>query len=359
MSNNSTDFILESTIERQFEELKAAPARDPLRAASARARFLSEAASYQHTVSPRAHVRQSGWIFPIRKEKLAMNALVSLILAASLLLGGGATIAAAQDDLPTQSLYQLKLWTENATLAMNGEPQEQADLLMNMAQTRVQEMAALAEMGITPPDQVRARLEGHLRQTLMLAADMDGAELEQTLLQLRDRLREQDRIMQQSQTHAGAEIEPLLTRTRQMLQLHQRLVDQGLADPQGFRYMMKNGMQYGPDEEATPGPNQQGEPGFHHNGPTEQPTNGPGAGNGSSEGNGSPGGPNPESPQPGNGGNGSGNNEPGGNNPEKPDGGNNGGSGSGGGGGDDDGGGSGGSGGNNDGGGSGGGGGNK
>ena len=111
-----------------------------------------------------------------------MNALVSLILAASLLLGGGATVAAAQDDLPNQSLYQLKLWTENAKMSMAGDPQEQATLLMNMAQTRVQEMAALAEQGITPPDQVRDRLQQHLHQALQLATETDAATREQVLL---------------------------------------------------------------------------------------------------------------------------------------------------------------------------------
>ena len=253
-----------------------------------------------------------------------MNALVSLILAASLLLGGGATAAAAQDDLPNQSLYQLKLWTENATLALTGEPQEQADLLMNMAQTRVQEMAALAEMGITPPDQVLERLEQHLHQTLMLASAMDKATLEQTLLQLRDRLQTQDRIMEQLQLHVDTETEPLLTRTRQMLQIHLQLVDQGLADPQGFQYMMTNQMQYGQDEEAIPEPNQQGEPGFHQNDQNGQQTEEPGNGNG----NGEPSGQNPDNSQGGDGGSGTGNESPGGQNPEIPQGGDGSGSGS-------------------------------
>lgn len=247
-----------------------------------------------------------------------MNTLVSLILAASLLLGGGATVAAAQDDLPNQLLYQLKLWTENAKMAMTGDPQEQATLLMNMAQTRVQEMTALANMGITPPEQVRERLEQHLNQALQLAADMDEAARGQTLLQMRDQLQTQDRSMEQLQLHVDAETEPLLTRTRQMLQIHLQLVDEGLADPQGFKYMMQNQMQYGQDEETVPESNEQGEPGFHQNDDSGKPAESPGSGNG--EGNDSPGGPisdksqngngsagpNPDSPLGGQGGSGSG-----------------------------------------------------
>jgi hypothetical protein len=317
MSNYNTDPKVEFIVEHRLEELKNVPARDTLRAARGRARFLSEAVEYQQAVSPGMRVRQIGWIFPIRKEKLAMNALVSLVLAASLLMGGGATVAAAQDDLPTQSLYQLKLWTEDATLALNGNPQEQASLLMNMAQTRVEEMAALAEMDVVPPDQVRERLAEHLHLALVLAADMDTATREQVLLQLHDRLQTQDRIMEQLQTHANAKTEPLLTQTRQMLQTNLHLVDEGLADPQGFHDKMKNQRQNGQDKKVTPEPNQQGEPGLHEGGPNGQPTGEPGNGNGNgnSEGNNSPGGPNPDKPQNGNGGNSSGSGNDGENNP--------------------------------------------
>ena len=330
MSNKNPEPMSESNLERRLEELKDIPERNPLQAASGRTRFLKEAAEYQQAVSPGKPTRQSGWAFPIRKEKFAMNVLVSLILAASLFLGGSVTVAAAQNDLPNQPLYQVKLWTEDAALTLAGTPQKQATVLMNMAQRRVEEMAALAEMGITPPAQVRERLEQHLNQTLTLASNMDEPALEQTLLQLRDHLQTQDRIMEQLQTHANAATEPLLTQTRQMLQTHLRLVDVGLADPQGFRYMMENQMRYGQDEEATPEPNQQGEPGFHQNDQNGQSTNEPGTGNGT--GNGTPGGQNSDGSQNGNGSNSAGNQTPGGQNPEPPQGGQ-GGNGSGGGGG--------------------------
>jgi len=308
--------------ERRLEELKDVPARDPQKAMRGRAIFLSEAAKYGGAVSPETNVRQKGWTFlKNRKEKFAMNALVSLLLATALVLGGGATAVAAQDDLPNQPLYQVKLMTENATLAMTGDPQVQADRLMDMTQTRVEEMAALAEDGITPPDQVRDRLQDQLQQTLNLAADMDDDTLIQTLLQLRDRLQTQDRIMEQLQTHVDPETEPLLTRTRQMLQDCLQLVDGGLADPQGFRYAMANQMQYGQNEEVSPEPNQQGEPGFHQNEESsgqqpEEPGTGLGSGNGASNGS-----QNPDNGQNGNGGNGSGNESSGGQNQDNAQGG--------------------------------------
>ena len=298
-------------IERRLEELKDVPARNPLQAASGKTRFLNQAADYKLAVSPAAHTRQSGWKFPFRKEKLTMNMIVSLILAASLLLGGAGTVAAAQDDLPNQSLYQLKLWTENAKMAMTGEPRDQAALLMVMAQTRVQEMTALMQMGVTPPAQVRERLEKHLRQAEELAANMDEESRLQTLLQLHECLQTQSRIMEQLQLqlHADSEAGPLLQQTRLMLQTHLQLVNGGLTDPQGFQYMMENQLRYGQDEDAEPGPLQQGEPGFHQNDNSGKPEEKPGQG----EGNESPGGPNPDAPQDGNDGKSNQNGEPGGN----------------------------------------------
>jgi len=266
--------ITTTEIEQRLEELNYVPSRDPKQAARGRANFLDEAASYRQAVSPETYARQSGWIFPIRKEKLSMNALIAFVLATVMLLGGGATTVAAQDDLPTEPLYQLKLWTENAKLSLAGDPQEQAVLLMQMSQTRVEEMAGLIDDGIVPPIQVREHLEQHLHQALMLASNMDEPDMAQTLLQLHERLQTQERIMEQLQIHATTGTEPLLTQTRLMLQSRLMLVEEGLADPQGFRYIMMNQMQYGQDDEGTPEPNQQGEPGFHQNDQVEQPSNG-------------------------------------------------------------------------------------
>lgn len=280
MSNTNPDPSIESMVEHRLEELKSVPARNPLRAASGRSRFLSEAAEYEQAIAPITGVRQSGWNFPFRGKKFVANALVTLILLGTLFLGGGATLAAAQDDLPTQPLYQLKLWTEDATLAFNNDPQEQAELLINMAETRVEEMAALSAMGITPPDQVRERLEKQLQQTLLLAADMDEASREQVLLKLRDRL----------QTQASEKNEPLMSETRQVLQTNLQLVDEGLTDPQGFRFKVKNQVKTGRDKGVDPEPDQ--------NGPNGQPAGEPGNGNG----NDTPDNPNPDKPHNGNGG---------------------------------------------------------
>ncbi len=128
MNNQTPD----QKIEHRLEELKEVPPRNPQQAARGRANFLSEAAKYRQAVSLPTNVRQKGWTFLIIPKGEICNERIGItILAGALILGGGATAVAAQDDLPNQPLYPVKLMTENARMALTGDPQEQANLLMN------------------------------------------------------------------------------------------------------------------------------------------------------------------------------------------------------------------------------------
>ncbi|MFZ5911228.1 MAG: DUF5667 domain-containing protein [Chloroflexota bacterium] len=249
-----------------LKTLEPVPARDPGAARRARAKFLNQASEMRQAVSSGGWLRHKVQNLNPRKEKFAMNILVSVLLAAAMLMGGGVTLAAAQDDLPNEPLYGVKVFAEDVGLSLTGDPEAKVERLMDLSQVRAQEMAALAEDGQAVPEPVLLRLELHVEQALETAATLEeDADLTQTLLQLRDRLQTQDRLLSQLQTDASTEEEPLLTRTRDRLQDRLCQVEDGLADPDGFRYTMQNEMRYGQDESLEPGPNQQGEPGFHQN----------------------------------------------------------------------------------------------
>ena len=96
---------LDPRLAELLDELKSVPERDPRAAMRGKNKFLAEAVSLSESR------RHSGWttIFQIKKEKFAMNLIVSALVIAGLLFGGNATVAAAQDDLPTDALYQVKL----------------------------------------------------------------------------------------------------------------------------------------------------------------------------------------------------------------------------------------------------------
>lgn len=287
MNQNEIDRELRT----RLEEIKSVPPRDTTKTMHGRARFLNEALKIEATVSGRGFLRQRRWI-PFGKEKLIMNAVITLIVVAGLLFGGGATVNAAQDDLPGQPLYAIKTASEDVSLQLMNDPEEKVSRLMELAQTRIQEMAQLIDEGATPPDRVRDRLEQHLRDALQTCTTMDDPTLDRTLLQLRDQLRQQDRDMDQLQLRANPEAQLLLERTRTMLQLRLQVVEDGLLNHEQFRYTIRNGQE---DDQPLSTPNaeqnteQNREQNAEQNG---QPTSAPGGPNLE------PGGPNPDAGGP-------------------------------------------------------------
>lgn len=230
-----------------------------------------------------------------------MNMLVSILVIAGLLFGGGATVNAAQNDLPNEPLYALKLWSEDLGLQFQNNPEQKVERLMDLAQVRLQEMTQLANTGQPVPDQIRERLQLHIQQALQICATQDDPAMERTLLQIRDRLQQQDRDMERLQVHTTQDIQPVLQQTRSMLQQRLQLADEGLLDHEMFRYAVRNGFRFGQEEEIVP-PVQNG-PGPQNGQPTEVPvgpnnnpggpnTDSTGTGYGTGEPNTDPGGPN-------------------------------------------------------------------
>ena len=277
---------LERDVKKQLDEIRSVPPRDPKVASRARAQFLGEA------VSASELPRQKGWISIFRKERYAMNALLSILVIAGLLFGGGATVRAAQDDLPNEPLYGLKIWTEDLSLQFQNNGEDKVNRLMELAQIRIQEMKRLNEAGEPIPDQLRLRLEQHIRQALQICLNLDDPTLEQALLQIRDRLQQQDHAMEQLQLQTQEQLQlqaqdqsqlqtqdQLQLQTQDQLRLREQeqleaqirlmfrerlqLVEEGLNNTEAFRNQVQNNNQNGQDDQVTPpvqSQNQNGEP---------------------------------------------------------------------------------------------------
>lgn len=211
-----------------------------------------------------------------------MNVLLSMFVIAGLLFGGGATVSAAQDDLPNEPLYGLKTWTEDVGLQFQNNDEAKVSRLMELAQIRIQEMTRLVDAGQPIPDQVRLRLEQHIQQALQLCVNMDDPTFERTLLQIRDRLQDQVRDMEKLQLHTQDQLQlqtqdqlqlqtrdQLQTQIHTMLQQRLQLVDEGLQNRELFRNQVQNSFQYGQDDEFTP-PAQNGD-GQQQNGKPDEP----------------------------------------------------------------------------------------
>jgi hypothetical protein len=232
--NNQTE--IETAIRERLEEIKAVPPRNPQVAARARARFLTQAAS------AREAQRNKGWRPIFRMQQFAMNMAVALAVIVGLLVGGGTTVKAAQDDLPGEPLYAVKTFSEDVSLQFQTNPAARVDLLMQFAQTRVDEMARLVESGRTPPESLNIRLEQQVQQALTLCSNLDDAALHQKLPQVRDELQQQERDLQNLQAHAGQGALPRLEQTRAMLRGQLNVVDTGMVDPAAFRNNVHNGI---------------------------------------------------------------------------------------------------------------------
>ncbi len=163
-----------------------------------------------------------------------MNVLLIITLVAALALGGtGVTAYAAQDSLPTGTLYAVKLATEDMRLNLASDPQAQLNLLLEMAQTRTTEMTALAARGEPSPESVPVRLRTHLDAALQVAAQLGEPEMAAALEKIRASVETQTQAMLQARQNAPGDsglqlAQQTLTQTRERVEL-------GLSDPALFR----------------------------------------------------------------------------------------------------------------------------
>ncbi|NOY99080.1 MAG: hypothetical protein GXP40_07745 [Chloroflexi bacterium] len=242
------DENLDPRLQSLLNEIKPVPPRDPKRAARGRARFLTQAAEIrQQAVSRSPYLRLREWLDNIRrKENFAMTTLISVITILGLLLGGTGTVYASQDSLPTDVLYPVKVLTEEVRLELAADPQAEMNLLLGYAQRRVDEIAALVEEGVIPPDATMTRLNLQLQQALQLASQMDDAAMTQALLQNQTRLHImlQNQLQRMENIPASGEAELALEQVRIRLEEQLRLVENGLADPQGFEQTMREEAQH-------------------------------------------------------------------------------------------------------------------
>jgi hypothetical protein len=220
---------LEPRLEELLDELKPVPLRDPQAAAHARSRFLAQA------ISAGEVQRHSMWTIFQRKEQFAMNLVVSTLLVLGLLFGGRAVVSAAQDDLPQDPLYPVKLVSEDASLWLEPDPAMKVEMLMQQAQRRTDEMAEMVSEGVPPPVEQTIRLQERIRLALQLAIASDDPEMTEALEQIRTRLQTQERLMIQLQDGSCMQCEPVLQQTREMLQQQLRTAENGLSGPAAIR----------------------------------------------------------------------------------------------------------------------------
>jgi hypothetical protein len=220
-----------------LELLRDVPERDPDVKAAARGLFLEKAKSMPVPVSKPSKRRLIGWNTFFRRERSPMTTIVGFILALVVAFGGAGTTAyAAQDSLPNEPLYPVKQLTEQLRIALTTDKEAEVDLLLDLAQERVGEMMALANMGMEIPEQTQLRLQEHLQFALSETAQLGDAALMGALEQIQNMVQNQIKTMQQAQQNIPEDLprEQLQIAISAMNQVRQEAED-GLVDPTTFR----------------------------------------------------------------------------------------------------------------------------
>lgn len=283
-----SDHTLDSPLEDWFALLHPIPSRNPQAAARGKENFMAQARSLAIPISKTDDVRHIGWIDSIRqlirnKEYSPMYVtLTSIALVLSLLLGGtGATVYAAQDSLPNQPLYVVKTFSEDLVTSLSLRNHQRLQLELEYANRRVAEMVSLALRGLNPPEPVLVRMEMHLDRVIELAANAGEGDLTKALLQVRARLEQQIRALDEA-----PQVGPVMIKAMEAIQTRLHWVELGLSEPNAFReqVQVRNQFQqlpeigegYGPG----PGPNADQEPGEggYGPGPIPNPDQEPGEG---------------------------------------------------------------------------------
>ncbi|BCX04012.1 MAG: hypothetical protein KatS3mg053_1950 [Candidatus Roseilinea sp.] len=189
--HTSSDQVAEQSLGVLLDTLHHTPPRNAEAAARGRAAFLAEAAAMRDEIAHKPARGILGWLSELIKRCLGVgrshkDATASPIhtplrqVSASLAPGLMATFASmtivivAQDSLPNQPLYPVKLWSEDVQLSLTVEPESRLKLLIRFINCRVSELNALHQRGESPAPWFMLRLEEQIDEAQRLLNAKSG-----------------------------------------------------------------------------------------------------------------------------------------------------------------------------------------
>jgi len=231
----------EEFIHQILDKLDDIPDRSEPLIQEGKARFLAQARLIASSpVSKPEPQRHTTWKL-IHFKEVKMGTLATILLVIGLMLGGaGATVQAAQDDLPGDLFYPVKLALEDTRLTLIQDPNKKVELDLQFAMRRADEIRQLKESGIEPSYAEYARFENALTNAINVTAGLDELLIPGKLLRIRQTL--QICLDQLPQT----EDDPLQTRLREMLQDRIHWVNKGITDPAQFAFQVRTGWEFTP-----------------------------------------------------------------------------------------------------------------
>jgi hypothetical protein len=262
-------------VSRRASALAEPPPPPPHRLAPGRQHLLAETANFRAGRTKK------------RKELLRMSGMMKpaiALMAILLLLGSAFGVSqAAAGSLPGDALYNLKLATEDARVALTSDPQASADLNLALVEERLDEVVALLEQERAVDDPAANRVGEQLATALKAAVQLDEPEAVETLQKLAVTIQQRQRQVEQLM---GEQPDAPV---RQVIRTMQRVRTEAQDNAAGVLQRMRHGTP--PEREDMPDPAEQPGPG-----PRVQPGDGDGDGNDQGDNAGDGPGPGPKAP---------------------------------------------------------------
>jgi hypothetical protein len=231
--NNHTE---ESPLIDALLSLREVEERNPKAAQRGKEAFLAEAMRFHSAVSRTTSARPNGWKTIFQKERIPMKTIIALFAALGMLFGGtGGVALAAQSAMPGDALYDAKLLTEDVRLSIAPSEEARVDLLLQLVDTRIEEISYLSAEENPQMNEVVGRLLAETDAVLQIAARADDTTMTRMLNQVQAELEAQMRVLTQAQTNASAHGARLMEQTMTLLQERDRLCKMGQENPQAFR----------------------------------------------------------------------------------------------------------------------------
>ena len=221
----------------QLGKLQTADQRDAKAAAAGKVAFLDQANSIKSSVSFNDNRRHNNWNQKTisshkwfqKERKPVMSTLTAIILAISLLLGGsGITVAAAQSSLPDDLLYDIKLLSEEAYMALQTTPYSQFEVALDLVDRRFAEVTDLYSSGEIPTAETQTRLRDQIERSIVLAINLPEDKIPNAFEQIQTRLQTEQENMAQIQNMGTEQALSVMFQIQNMIQERVQILENGM-----------------------------------------------------------------------------------------------------------------------------------
>ena len=237
------DDELDEEIKNKLILIASTPPRDLENTTRGREVFMNKVKELRSQKAPYVAVPRSnkGFLQSLFGKRFSFAPFaIALVIAIGLIFGGWGTVYAAQDSLPNDFIYPVKLATENVRLMFAAETETRVELLTTYSERRVDEATALALQGVPIPEELPTLMDKQLDELFTLIASMDEESMQAALSGIQQHDRDQIQSMTNAMRSLPEGVDPQLTRLLAMLKERQQLVQMGVGEPNTFQQQFRH-----------------------------------------------------------------------------------------------------------------------